>query len=151
MTDERMGDRLFNAIARLPRRSGIVFRHYSLPKRERKILLERVMKAARHGGHIVTIGGTTHGRRRGCITAPVHSVREAIAAERDGAQLLFVSPVFATRSHLGAKPLGRSRFGLLTRTSRVPVIALGGMTKRRARSLSAFGIYGWAAIDGLTP
>jgi thiamine-phosphate pyrophosphorylase len=150
MTDERMGDRLFEAIARLPRRSGIVFRHYSLPKIERAQLEQKVKKAARRRGHIVTIGGKTHGRHRGTITAPVHSVCEAIAAAKAGARLAFISPVFATRSHPGAKPLGRVRFGMLVRHSQLPVIALGGMTKQRAHSLSEFGIYGWAAIDGLT-
>ncbi len=150
MTDERMGDALFDAIARLPRHSGIVFRHYSLAKRERAALLRQVEIAARRGGHMLTIGGTTHGRYAGCITAPAHSIRERIAAERAAAQLIFVSPVFATQSHPGARALGRIRFGMIVRGSRVPVIALGGMTHKRARTLSVFGIYGWAAIDGLT-
>jgi thiamine-phosphate pyrophosphorylase len=61
--------------------------------------------------------------------------------------LLFVSPVFATRSHRGAKPLGRVRFGLLIRGAKRPVIALGGMDSHRARTLKQMGIYGWAAID----
>jgi thiamine-phosphate pyrophosphorylase len=151
MTDERMGAALFDAIAQLPRGSGIVFRHYSLPRHQRAELLRQVQKAARARRHVVTIGGTTHGRRPGCITAPVHSIPEAIAAERAGAKLLFVSPVFATQSHPGAKPLGRIRFGLLIRGCCLPIIALGGMTAKRARSLAAFNIDGWAAIDGLTP
>jgi thiamine-phosphate pyrophosphorylase len=151
MTDERMGDALFDAIARLPRRSGIVFRHYSLPRRERSLLLRRVQKAAKRREHVVTIGGQTHSRQRGAVTAPVHSVREAVAARRAGARLAFVSPVFATQSHPGAKPLGRVRLGLLIRSIQMPVIALGGVTAKRARGLSIFGIYGWAAIDGLMP
>ncbi len=146
MTDERMGEALFDAIAKLPKRSGIVFRHYSLGKAKRDALLRRVAIAARRGGHMLTIGGITHGRHRGCITAPVHSIRERIAAERAGARLVFVSPVFATRSHPGARPLGRVRFAMIARGSRVPVIALGGMSKKQAQGLSSFGIYGWAAI-----
>lgn len=150
MTDERMGDGLFEAIAALPRGSGIVFRHYSLPLPERMTLLSQVRKAARRRQHFVTVGGQTHGRHRGAVTAPVHSVRERIAAERAGARLLFVSPVFATRSHPGSRPLGRVRLGLLIGPSRAKAIALGGMTARRARSLSGLGIHGWAAIDGLS-
>jgi len=87
---------------------------------------------------------------RGAVSAPVHSLRERVAAERAGTRLLFVSPVFPTRSHPGARSLGRVRFGALMRGARARVIALGGMTQARAKSLSGFGIYGWAAIDGLS-
>ena len=150
MTDERMGDRLFPALRRLPRGSGVVFRHYGLPRPERQALFERVERIARARRLMLLVGGLDHGRHRGAVSAPVHSLPERIAAERAGAQLLFVSPVFPTRSHPGARALGRVRFGLLVRGARVPVIALGGMTREGARSLSAFGIHGWAAIDGLT-
>lgn len=150
LTDERMGDALLPAIAALPRGSGIVFRHYSLPAPERRALLAKVGRMARRCRHIMTVGGESHGRRRGAITAPAHSLPERIAAERAGVKLLFVSPVFATRSHPGARPLGVARFGLLIRGARIPVIALGGMTKRRARALAPFKIHGWAAIDALS-
>ena len=95
----------------------------------------------------------SHGRARprparsGLQSASAHDVREIRTAERNGAALIFLSPVFPTRSHPGAAPLGRVRFGLLARQTGLPVIALGGMDARRARSLMALGIYGWAAID----
>jgi thiamine-phosphate pyrophosphorylase len=66
---------------------------------------------------------------------------------RGGADLVFVSPVFATRSHPGARALGRTRFRSLVRDCPVPLIALGGMDARNARSL---GTYGWAGIDAWT-
>jgi thiamine-phosphate pyrophosphorylase len=68
-------------------------------------------------------------------------------ARRIAADLIFVSPVFATRSHPGAKPLGRARLGLLVGNQRARTIALGGMTAQRAQSLSALRLHGWAAID----
>lgn len=150
MTDERMGDGLFPALRRLPKGSGVVFRHYSLARAERQALFEQVERIARARRLLLIAGGSEHGRHRGAITAPVHSIRERIAAESAGAGLLFVSPVFPTRSHPGARVLGRVGFGMLVRGARAPVIALGGMTRKRARSLSVFGIYGWAAIDGLS-
>lgn len=70
---------------------------------------------------------------------------ELIAAERAGADLILLSPVFATRSHPGAPVLGPVRFGLLARQARTPIVALGGMTAKRARALP--DAYGWAAID----
>ena len=151
MTDERMGDALIPAIGRLPRGSGIIFRHYGLPPAARSALFGRIRCIA-HARRLTLLsggGGREHGRHFGALTAPVHSLRERIAAERSGARLIFVSPVFPTASHPGARALGRVRFGLLIRGSKIPVIALGGMTRKRARSLSALGIYGWAAISSL--
>ncbi len=149
MSDERMGDALLPSVAALPRGSGVVFRHYSLEPRERAALLKAVEKIGRRRRLMLVIGGATHGRFRGAITAPVHSIRERIAAERDGAALLFISPVFPTNSHKGGKALGRVRLGMMMRGAKCPVIGLGGMTPKRAKSLSLLKIYGWAGIDAL--
>jgi len=159
MTDERMGDGLWEALARLPRGSGVVFRHYGLPPAERRALFVRVLRAAKRRRLVVVRAGSepmrgesgVHGGRgRGLRTAPAHDRREAVTAIRAGADALFVSPAFPTRSHPGARALGRLRFGQLVRGLDVPVIALGGMDARRARSLRPFGIHGWAAIDAWT-
>lgn len=159
MTDERLGDRLPAIVAAMPRGSGIVFRHYATPPVERRALFVQVLRIARARRIVVLVAGpslrggdgvhgrSAHGSNRGMATRPVHSVRERIAAERAGVAAMFVSPVFATRSHPGTRGLGRVRFGLVVRGARVPVIALGGMDACRARGLRAFGIAGWAAID----
>ncbi len=152
MTDERMGDALLPSIRQLPKGAGVIFRHYSLPPSERAALFGQVKRLARARRLMLVLAGKhgRHGRYRGALTAPVHSIPERIAAERHGARLIFVSPVFPTRSHADSSPLGRVGFGQLVRGSTVPVIALGGMTSKRARSLVAFRIYGWAAITSLT-
>ncbi|NIJ21306.1 thiamine-phosphate pyrophosphorylase [Sphingomonas naasensis] len=160
MTDERMGESLWTALARLPRGSGVVFRHYGLAPAERRALFARVVKLARRRELLVVRAGAQrlgraetglHGQRGpGLRTFAAHSRREAVAAMRGGADLLFVSPVFATRSHPGARALGRVRLGLLIRGLAVPVIALGGMDATRAAGLKALGVYGWAAIDAWT-
>lgn len=72
----------------------------------------------------------------------VHSLRELGRVRR--ADQVLLSPVFATRSHSGARGLGIVRFHLLSARSPVPVIALGGMNPDRARRL---GWQRWAAID----
>jgi thiamine-phosphate pyrophosphorylase len=157
MTDERQGDTLWTALDRLPRGAGIVFRHYALPPADRRALFARVRKIARRRGLRVVVaepplagGGGVHNRRgAGLKTASAHNLRELRSAERAGAELIFLSPVYATRSHPGAKPLGPRRFAMIAHQARVPVIALGGMNAARFRALG--GAYGWAGIDAWTP
>lgn len=160
MTDERMGEGLWTALARLPHGAGVVFRHYATPPADRRALFARVARiAARRRLLLVRAGagplgrgeGGVHGGARatrpGIRTWPAHSRREAVAAVRAGADLVFVSPVFATRSHPGARVLGPVRLGLVIRGIGVPVVALGGMDRAAMRRLAAFGIHGWAGID----
>lgn len=92
-----------------------------------------------------------HGRSKCRVlphSAPVHSPQEIALAKRNGAALLFVSPLYATRSHAGTRPLGMMRFNQLAQLAHpARVIALGGMTRNRARPLNKHLVYGWAAID----
>lgn len=168
MTDERQGERLWPALGALPRGSGVIVRHYSLENKARRALIARIGKIARARRLTLVVAGSAQdaraaradgfhartghiGPRALLRTAAVHSLTELRAAERIGADLVFLSPAFATESHPGARPMGQLRFGRLVRQSPVPVIALGGMNARRARALRRFGIYGWAGIGALTP
>lgn len=165
MTDERQGDTLFDSLRRLPPGSGVVFRHYGLKPKDRRGLFLDVQAEARRRNLIVMLGGKpqlaeawgadgSHGlsgaqvSARGLLRSTgVHDLMELKAAERAGADLVFVSPLFPTRSHPGAPALGPVRFALIAREARVPVIALGGMNPVRARRLGGLNVYGWAAID----
>lgn len=157
-TDERLGEALWPALAALPRGSGVVFRDYATPLAERKARFARVLAIARRrrlillrAGEVPMRGemGVHNARGRGVLTAAVHDRAEIVAARRAGADLIFVSPVFATRSHPGARTLGPVRLGLMLRGAGVPAVALGGMDARRFRRLAGLPLNGWAAIDGL--
>jgi thiamine-phosphate pyrophosphorylase len=161
MTDERLGAGLMDAVRALPKGSGIIFRHYATPEPERRALFQSLQAIARRNGHVLLLAGPvrlarywgadgSHGRHRGAVTAPVHSLREMRAAEHAGAQLLFVSPIFATRSHPGKTGIGTRRLANFVRQANRPVIALGGMTRAQFKTLRQTGVDGWAAIDGLT-
>jgi len=155
MTDERQGDGLLDDVARLPAGAGIVFRHYSLAEAGRRALFGRVRIA--HPGLLLLAGPAglaaawgadgSHGRGpgEGFRSAPAHDLAEIRAAREAGAGLIFLSPVYATRSHPGRAPLGPEKFHALAAQSRLPVIALGGMNAARAEKLR--GAYGWAGID----
>lgn len=155
MTDKRSQASLYPALAALPRGSGVIFRHYNLAPDERRSLFGAVQYYTKARRLTLVLAGSvklakawradgSHGNHRGALTAPVHSLRERIAAERAGARLLFASPVFATRSHPGAKSLGRMGLARLSKDAKAPVVALGGMNAKRAKRLN---VYGWAAID----
>jgi thiamine-phosphate pyrophosphorylase len=167
ISDARNDAVLERAIKRLPRGAGLVFRHYHLAPAARRKRFDRLAKLIRaRGGAIVLAGDVPTARRwraDGCYGAPrggadarlirlltVHNMRELARANRapGGAQAL-ISPVFATRTHPGGAHLGVQKFEGLARLSRLPVIALGGMTRVRATQIGAI-VTGWAAIDGLS-
>ena len=146
LVSDARNDAVFDAaLRRLPRGSGVIFRHHHLPPAERDQRLAHVRALCRRFGHRLEVAGRGYGPpapRRALATA--HGLREIGKANRLGGQAIVLSPVYPTRSHPGAEALGRARFLLLSQRARSPVIALGGMTKRRFRGLP---VHGWAAID----
>jgi len=172
ISDARNDARLAEALRHLPRGSGFVFRHYHLPPSARRTRFEQLARIARASGHWTALADEPALARQwgadgvygpsgrvasagGLLRiATVHSLRELGAAHRGGADLVMISPVFATRSHPGGKALGRVRALLLARRALASVVLLGGMDDHRARtlasrSLTGRAIVGWAAIDGL--
>jgi thiamine-phosphate pyrophosphorylase len=164
LTDARIDDRIEPALDRLPRGSGLVFRHYHLPPAARRARFHALAALANRRAHLAVLSGTAaqarrvgaagvYGSARRLAGGPAlfrlvtaHSLAEIGAANRMRADAIVLSPVFATRTHPGGKALGNVRFRLLATRSRVPVIALGGMTARRAK---AVGAGRWAAIESL--
>jgi thiamine-phosphate pyrophosphorylase len=164
-TDERNDALLEHAIKRLPRRSGIVFRHYHMPEPLRQARFETVKRLALRRGHIVFLAGSpalarrwradgVHGRlpRRSAMagllhSAPVHDAREIRQANRSGADIFFLSPIFATRSHPGQRPLNHAQVRYLAALCNGAVIFLGGMNQQRYRARKSRLSHGWAAID----
>lgn len=156
MTDERMGDALWDALERLPRGSGVVFRHYTLEPAKRLALFRRIARIARRRKFLLLRAGSrpmpgedgVHGTRgKGLVSWAVHNRAEAVLAARTGARVAFVSPIFPTGSHPDARTLGRKRAGLLIRGLKMPAIALGGMDTKHSQSLKGLGFHGWAGID----
>jgi thiamine-phosphate pyrophosphorylase len=163
VSDARNDERLAAILRRLPRGSGLVFRHYHLSPAERRARFDRLARIARARGHLIALAGSAREALRwgadAAYGAPAkvgsgpavlrlvtaHSLREIGQARRARADAILLSPVFPTRSHPGAEALGPVRFRLLARYAKVPVVALGGMNRYRAQALSWKN---WAAIDG---
>jgi len=171
-SDERIAASMVELAALLPPGSGIILRHDGLAKGERWRLARRLMRIARVRGLALLLAGApaearrwamdgvhlrqhrageaARARRLGLfVTMPVHDGREARRARRARAAAVFISPLHPTRSHPDAPALGRAAWLRLARLSATQAIALGGMTRARARALNRGGGIdaGWAAID----
>lgn len=162
MTDERLGDRLFEAIARLPAGGGVIFRHDSLAPAARLELAREVAARCRGGELRLAVAGDPglaaaigadfvhrpNGDARGLpITLPVHEAGQARDAKARGAVAVFVSPLFATASHPGRRPLSEDDAAELVGLAGAPAIALGGMNESRFERLRPLGFHGWAGIS----
>ena len=163
MTDERMGERLWEAIDRLPiKHAGIVFRHYRTPPEQRAALAARIADICNRRTLALAIAADAdlarsleaklvHNPTEVPVDLPfsrsVHSIGEAYAAAADGAALVFVSPVYPTSSHPTRKPLCRPLALKIAKAAGAPAIALGGMNALKSARLEREGFYGWAGID----
>ncbi len=83
------------------------------------------------------------------LSCAAHSERAVLRAGRLGADAALLSPVFATRSHAEATPLGSLRFRMLAGRATLPVYALGGIDAHTALRLGGAHAAGLAAIGGL--
>jgi thiamine-phosphate pyrophosphorylase len=150
----------------------VIFRHYDAPNRPE--LGRKLARLARRSGLYFVVAGDwrlaqqLHAdglhlpqgmiRRRarfaprGCglpVSAAAHDEAAARRAVRAGAGAVLLSPVFATRSHPGQKPLGLLPLARVCRASRQPVLALGGIGPVHIRRLLAAGAAGIAGISGV--
>jgi len=81
------------------------------------------------------------------VGASCHSLPEAQAAERDGADYIFFGPVFGTPAKLSfGPPQGLERLQEICRCVRIPVLAIGGVTGENALECCERGAKGIAAI-----
>jgi thiamine monophosphate synthase len=163
MTDERMGEKLWTAIDRLPMsQAGIVFRHYQAPPPIRAALARRIAGVCQRRSLALAIAADIDlARDLGAdlihnppepisdlpFSRSVHSLEEAELAKADGASLVFVSPVYPTSSHPERKALYRPLAVRIAKTAGVPAIALGGMDRLKSARLEREGFHGWAGID----
>jgi thiamine-phosphate pyrophosphorylase len=140
VADYRLGDQLWRAVRSLPKGSGVMFLYRDMRPGERSRLLARLRRITRRRGLLVVEEAADEAAR-------VHNAKEVGQAGLAGVPLLFLSPMFPTRSHPQWKPIRPMRAAALLRLATVPVFALGGMDERRFRRIQSLGFSGWAAID----
>lgn len=134
---------------------AVIFRHDSLTPDARRHLAMAVRDMVQARGHLFVMARSDLPGADGChaITSmgrvrtwPVHNGQERMVAARAGADAGFISPVFATRSHPGARGLGPARAIALAARAPFACLALGGMTTQSARRLQGTPFQGFGAI-----
>jgi thiamine-phosphate pyrophosphorylase len=77
----------------------------------------------------------------------VHNLDEAGQFEEEGADYLFLGPLFETRSHPGLPGIGLEAYREAVLRAKVPVIAIGGIDGDNVRLVAQAGGHGAAAIS----
>lgn len=77
------------------------------------------------------------------------TVKQAVLAEKQGADYLGVGAVFATNSKTDAKPVDLVTLREICQAVSIPVIAIGGINKENLGQLSGTGICGVAVISAI--
>ena len=127
-----VNDRLDVAIAE--RAGGVHLGEKSLPVADAKRLVESAVRRQ--------IIATSF-----LIGASCHSLEAAQAAQRDGADYIFLGPIFATPSKAAfGPPQGLTRLAEVCQAVTIPVLAIGGITTENAESCIDAGAAGIAAI-----
>jgi thiamine-phosphate pyrophosphorylase len=89
------------------------------------------------------------GRNR-VIGISVNTVKEAIEAEKQGADYLGVGPIFFTQTKKDLKPLlGLKGFRSIRKRVNLPVLAIGGINAENARELIEAGADGVAVVSAI--
>jgi thiamine-phosphate diphosphorylase len=83
------------------------------------------------------------------ISVAAHSVEDAQAAERAGADLIVLGTVFSTDSHPGVQTIGLQGIEAVAAAVRIPIIAIGGVCATNARPCIEAGAAGVAVIGAI--
>lgn len=79
----------------------------------------------------------------------VHSVAEALAAQTAGADYLGVGAAFATGTKADAKPVSKETIRAITAAVDIPVVAIGGISRKNLPELRGCGLDGVAVVSAL--
>lgn len=176
-TDRKKVKNFEQVIKTLPKNSIIIIREYDLDEESREIFAKNIISLARPRG-LKILAAKSFSLARKIKADGVHfSDRDILPLQffkkksfpknfifsfaahdfrvlnKIKADMIFLSPIFATSSHPDTKPLGLrnlAKISLKTRKAHYfspPVYALGGVNAQNLKSLRKLGIHGFAAID----
>ncbi len=83
------------------------------------------------------------------IGVSAHSVAQAVAAQRAGADYLGCGAAFVTGTKTDARPIPRETLQAVTAAVDIPVVAIGGITRDNLPRLQGCGLAGAAVVSAL--
>ncbi len=169
-TDDKRGRDPLEMAQILPSDVGIVFRHYEAPDRAK--LARQLSRVCKKRGIFLSIAGNpTLAYQIGAdgvhlpeymiprlpmismrypklaFSSACHSAASLMKSNNLGVAFAFISPLFPTRSHPGARHLPVHSIAPFLRKLEIPVLGLGGITPERWRQINQMGLQGFGAID----
>jgi thiamine-phosphate pyrophosphorylase len=112
--------------------------------------LDVALAAEADGIHLPEAAPPAQRPRNGFLVGrSVHSLEAARRAEAEGADYLVAGPVYETRSHPGSEPAGLALIEEITRSVRLPVLAIGGVSAGRVEEVVRAGASGIAVISAV--
>lgn len=151
----------------------MIFREYDLKSKEREILAREILAICRKENRKFIIGknlelarklkadgvhfsdkdhlplqifNRQNWPRKFIFSFACHNFLSVLKSQQLKADMIFVSPVFATKSHPNVAPLGLRELSKIIRVSKISIFALGGVNEKNIRSLQKLGIAGFGAI-----
>ena len=83
-------------------------------------------------------------KKKFLIMGSAHNLMEIKVKEKQGAKLIFLSPLFKTKNY--RKVLGVIKFNILSLNIKTKIIALGGIDKKNLKKLKMTNAYGFSGI-----
>lgn len=176
-TDLRKIPDIEKTIKNLPKNSHIIIREYNLDKNSREVFAKKVSALARARSLKIIVGKDFELARK--IKAdgihfsdfdnlPIqffkqksfpkkfifsfasHSYKSFLKAQKTKADLIFISPIFATTSHLNSPSFGINNLRKIVAKNKKPnqiIAALGGVKSDNIKILRKLKIISFGAID----
>ena len=79
------------------------------------------------------------------IFGSAHNALEIRTKEKQGAELIFLSPIFKIKKY--KRSLEIIKFNILVQKSQTKIIALGGINKKNIKKLKITNVYGFSGIS----
>jgi len=167
-------------IKNLPKKSYVIIREYNLNKKDREIFAQKIIALARPKGLKILVGKDFALARKikadgvhfsdfdklplqflqkksfakkFIFSFACHNLKSALRSQKLKADMIFITPIFPTTSHLEAKIIGLRNLAKITsKTKNSPyfsstIYALGGVNSTNIKSINKLGISGISAID----
>ena len=164
----------------MPKNSAIIIREYDLEEKNREIFAKKIVALARPLGLKILVGKDLSLAKKikadgvhfsdfdklplqffqqknfpekFIFSFSCHNLKSALKAQKSGFDIIFISPIFPTTSHLNTKNMGLKNLSKISlKTKSTPYCessfyALGGINSQNLSSIRKLNLAGFGAIS----